>query len=63
MDEECSLVNVDVCLRDRSMMPLLGLGTFHLNGDNCCEVISAGLQMGYRLIDTARCYRLSRNWN
>ena len=37
-------------------MPLAGLGTWDLNGDQCVESVKAALDMGYRLIDTARMY-------
>lgn len=37
-------------------MPLAGLGTWDLNGAQCVEAVKTALDMGYRLIDTARMY-------
>ena len=37
-------------------MPLLGLGTVNLQGDSGIEVIKKAIEVGYRLIDTARMY-------
>lgn len=37
-------------------MPLLGFGTFMLAGENCEEAVSAAIQEGYRMIDTAEAY-------
>ena len=38
-------------------LPLLGLGTWELRGDQCAEVVERALDMGYRHIDTAHMYR------
>ncbi len=38
-------------------LPLLGLGTWELRGDQCTEVVERALDMGYRHIDTAHMYR------
>ena len=38
-------------------MPLVGLGTWDLNGSRCTESVKAALETGYRLIDTARMYQ------
>lgn len=40
-----------------SGLPVLGIGTYELRGDDCVKVVSAALQLGVRLIDTAACYR------
>lgn len=37
-------------------MPLLGFGTFMLAGEICEEAVSAAIQEGYRMIDTAEAY-------
>jgi len=44
-------------LRNGAQLPALGLGTYSLNGDDGAAVISAALQAGYRLLDTAENYR------
>ncbi|MFW5828939.1 MAG: aldo/keto reductase [Planctomycetota bacterium] len=37
-------------------MPVLGLGTWQLEGADCCDAIRSALDMGYRHIDTATMY-------
>lgn len=37
-------------------IPALGLGTWALKGKDCVRAVQAGLDMGYRHIDTARMY-------
>lgn len=37
-------------------MPALGLGTFMLAGEICEEAVTAAIQVGYRMIDTAEAY-------
>ena len=37
-------------------IPVLGLGTWQSTGQNCIEVVSQALQMGYEHIDTAQAY-------
>jgi diketogulonate reductase-like aldo/keto reductase len=37
-------------------LPLLGLGTWQLQGARCSEVVALALDMGYRHIDTAHMY-------
>ncbi|HEX2010448.1 MAG TPA: 2,5-didehydrogluconate reductase DkgB [Roseateles sp.] len=37
-------------------MPPLGLGTFRLQGQTVIDSVRTGLQLGYRLIDTAQIY-------
>ncbi len=37
-------------------MPLIGLGTYKLNGKECTKVIRQALEMGYQHIDTALSY-------
>lgn len=37
-------------------IPVLGLGTWQSKGQDCIDVVSKGLQMGYEHIDTAQAY-------
>jgi len=37
-------------------MPLLGFGTFQIDGDECEKSVISAIQSGYRLIDTAEAY-------
>jgi len=37
-------------------MPLFGIGTYTVTGKDCSDIIFNGLQLGYRLIDTAELY-------
>ena len=37
-------------------MPLIGFGTFMLGGETCTEVVTAAIESGYRMIDTAEAY-------
>lgn len=37
-------------------MPLIGLGTWDLRGQECTDTVSAALRLGYGLVDTARMY-------
>ena len=37
-------------------MPPLGLGTWELTGSTCVDAVAAGIEMGYRHIDTAQMY-------
>ncbi len=37
-------------------IPKLGMGTWQLEGFNCSDIVAKGLDMGYRLIDTAQIY-------
>ena len=45
-----------VKLKSGATMPVLGLGTWQLNGDECVEAVSKALALGYRHIDTAEAY-------
>lgn len=38
------------------MLPLLGLGTYQLLGDQCTQTVRRAIEMGYRHIDTAFAY-------
>jgi diketogulonate reductase-like aldo/keto reductase len=46
-----------VVLSGGSRMPLIGLGTWQLNGHRGYEAIRTALELGYRHIDTATMYR------
>ena len=37
-------------------MPLVGFGTFMLGGDICKNAVTAAIESGYRMIDTAEAY-------
>lgn len=37
-------------------IPAIGLGTWELRGDTCVEIVSEGLKLGYRHVDTAQAY-------
>ena len=37
-------------------IPILGLGTWQLTGNECTETVKEALKMGYRHIDTADAY-------
>lgn len=38
-------------------VPKLGMGTWQLEGYTCTEIVSKGLDFGYRLVDTAQIYQ------
>ncbi len=38
-------------------IPALGLGTWTLNGEECAELVSEALKLGYRHVDTAAAYQ------
>src|ERR1700747_962663 len=45
-----------MALNDENTMPALGLGVAELSDDETERAVSAALEMGYRLIDTAPVY-------
>lgn len=45
-----------VMLNSGYEMPILGLGTYSLQGDTCKNAVFSALSQGYRLIDTAHMY-------
>jgi 2,5-diketo-D-gluconate reductase A len=47
-------ISGEECLND---LPLVGLGTYQMKGDECETAVRSALHIGYRLIDTARCYK------
>jgi 2,5-diketo-D-gluconate reductase B len=49
-------VNQSIVLQNGVVMPLLGLGTWQLQGAQCERVVRQALELGYRHIDTAEMY-------
>src|ERR1700744_2219438 len=45
-----------IALNDENTMPALGLGVGELSDDETERAVSAALEIGYRLIDTASAY-------
>ncbi|WP_458862439.1 aldo/keto reductase [Acidaminobacterium chupaoyuni] len=45
-----------VLLNNGVQMPLVGLGTYGLQGDGCRDVVAGAIGMGYTLLDTAQMY-------
>ena len=43
-------------LNNNTQMPLVGFGTFLLNGKTCTTAVASATQTGYRMIDTAEAY-------
>lgn len=43
-------------LNNGVQMPLIGFGTFMLDGETCAEAVSTAIKTGYRMIDTAEAY-------
>lgn len=37
-------------------VPVVGLGTWQMNGEECRNAVTTGLEQGYRHIDTAQMY-------
>jgi diketogulonate reductase-like aldo/keto reductase len=46
-----------VCLKGNIELPLLGLGTYRLQGEECVDVVQKALHLGYRHLDTAHLYK------
>ncbi len=46
-----------ITLNNGIKMPLLGLGTFKMAGEECANSVRAAIETGYRMIDTAEGYR------
>lgn len=51
------LTSKTVKLNDGNIMPVIGLGTYSITGDECVRSVSSALKNGYRLIDSAYIYR------
>ncbi|WP_068469302.1 aldo/keto reductase [Candidatus Protochlamydia phocaeensis] len=47
----------NIPLQKKTGMPLIGLGTWKLNGKECEQVLHTALELGYRHIDTADTYQ------
>lgn len=45
-----------ITLNNGMKMPLLGLGTWDLRGQQCIDTVVEAIDIGYRLIDTAQMY-------
>src|SRR5699024_3343791 len=45
-----------VTLNDGTTLPVIGLGTYKLNGNEVAQAITSAIDIGYRLIDTAYNY-------
>lgn len=45
-----------VILNSGQEIPILGLGTWELNGNKCTQVVKNALELGYKHIDTADAY-------
>jgi 2,5-diketo-D-gluconate reductase B len=43
-------------LNENTSIPILGLGTWMLNGDVCTKAVLKAFEIGYRHIDTADMY-------
>ena len=43
-------------LNNGVQMPLVGFGTFMLGGETCTNAVTAAIESGYRMIDTAEAY-------
>ena len=53
-------MNHTITLNDGREMPRLGLGTYQIPDAHAAQVVRAGLDFGYRLIDTAAIYHNER---
>ena len=49
-----------ITLNDGAAMPRLGLGTYQIPDAHVAQVVRAGLDLGYRLVDTAAIYHNER---
>ena len=45
-----------ITLNNGIEMPLLGLGKWNLNGQECVNIVATAIELGYCLIDTAQMY-------
>lgn len=45
-----------ITLNNGLTMPLLGFGTFLLNGETCVNAVASAIAKSYRMIDTAEAY-------
>ncbi len=49
-----------ITLNNQVKMPILGMGTARLQGQECEESVLTAIELGYRLIDTAQMYKNER---
>jgi diketogulonate reductase-like aldo/keto reductase len=49
-------IEAQVVEANGARIPLIGLGTFELSGDNCARLVEQAIVLGYRHIDTAQMY-------
>ena len=49
-------IDTTVKLQNGTEMPIFGLGTWALRGQECIQAVTWAIEMGYRLIDTAALY-------
>ena len=50
----------DLTLNDGRAMPQLGMGTWQIPNDHAASLVRAGLDLGFRLVDTAAMYHNER---
>ena len=55
-DNDMSMKTYHIRTAGQAHIPVLGLGTWQSTGQDCIDVVSQGLQMGYEHIDTAQAY-------
>lgn len=64
MSDAQTAPDVDIptlALEHRGEIPVMGLGTWELEGDECTRIVRSALEMGYRHIDTAEVYENEEN--
>ena len=54
--EQEIIVQGDVCLVEHEWLPLVGFGTYPLQGQTCTKAVEFASKTGYRFIDTATFY-------
>lgn len=47
-------------LENGTKIPKLGLGTWCIDNDKAAQTVRTAVTLGYRLIDTAQAYKMSR---
>ena len=56
LSHDLSKINITAS-PDGAKIQRVGLGTHKLTGKSCLDTVSMAFKLGYRLIDTARCYK------
>ena len=46
--------------KEKIELPLIGLGTWELRGEECAKVVKEAIELGYQHIDTAFAYKNHR---